>query len=172
MVDPGTVVDVGSIGLLEGDRYIAYRRIEDLGTGNSEDILFRNPSGSGLHAAIDAPIVASTARVGITLTRNVTVSDTGTTIEPHNARIGAPDDNTMLVNEDATASGGTILNNPFSGAGGGGNTAAAGSQSAIGLLVEPDNNFRLVVTNNTNSSIDVVHIEVDFTEFDTDLIAP
>lgn len=172
MPDIGTIQNIGAIGLLEGDRYISYRRVTTLGTGATEDILFRNPAGSGLIAAVDAPLIDSTGQVQTVLTKNVDVTDQGTTVEPKNARIGYSDNPTMATSIDATFTGGTVLNNSFSGGGGGGSTAVAGSQSGIAVLVEPDNNFVLEATNNTNSSIDVVHFDLSFTEFSSDLISP
>lgn len=172
MPDIGTIQNIGAIGLLEGDRYISYRKIQTLGTNASEDVLFRNPVDSGLIAAVDAPVFDASGRVETELYSNVDVTDAGTAITPRNARIGYSDNATMLVSQDATVTGGTLVNDSFAGSGGGGSTALAGEQSGISLLVEPGNNIHLIARNETNSSIDRVHIEVDFTEFKEDLIAP
>lgn len=172
MVDTEPITAITTIGLAEGDRYIAFRKIQGLGTSAQEDILIRNPSGSGVIVAIDAPITDTTARVETELRKNVSVSDPGTSITPRNARVGYSDDATALVNQDVTYTGGTLINDSFAGSGGGGSNAVAGDQSGIGLLLEPDNNVHLTVVNETNSSVDRVHLEIDFTEVKESLFPP
>lgn len=168
----GTIRDISSIAVLEGDRYIAFRQINNLGTGATEDILLRNPSESGLIVALDAPLTDSTGRVDSTLRRNVTVNNAGTSRTPRNARVGDTDDATTLISIDSTVVDGITLSDNFAGSGSGGSNAVAGTQSGVALLVNPGNNVHLQVTNNTNSIIDRVHLEMDFAEFSEDLAPP
>lgn len=170
MAQPDAINEIAAIGLAEGDRFITYAFYSSLTSGQTRSMVFRNPAGSGKVVALDAPLVEATNRVNTVLRRNVTIDTAGTILTPRNGRVGAPDNASSEVQRQPTVSGGTILNEAFAGGGGGGSTAIAGDQSGASLLVEPGNNVYIQATTTANGT--GMHLEIDFTEFDEDLISP
>jgi len=174
MPSVSSVLDIVGVGALEGDRFVAGRVFEDVGSNRTVNIVLENPTDGNpepLHAAIDPPVTGSVGLTDIDLIRNVTVDSTGTSHTPRNIRTGEPDNAEMTVQTEATISGGTELSDTFIGGQSRGSDMVNVEQKLIPLIVEPGDNIALTATNSDRVTKDRLALEIDFTEFSTELIS-
>ena len=139
----------------QGNGYTASHRFEGVASDAYVDVLFANPSASGLIVRLGAVEVVSLAQAHVDIYRNVTVSSPGTPIVPVNLNLGSSNTSSMHVEYGGTYTVGTPTLTTV--CPGGSKIRAVGGATEVGelALIPAGYNFLVRVTNASASSTDI-----------------
>lgn len=140
---------------LAGFRFIVADRFTDLGNGETETVVLKNPSNSGITLEIESIVINATGKTNYDLTKNVTISSAGTSITPQSAAIGSGHSATTTAEKNGTYTGGTDIVTAVIPGGVGPRAIGASLSGSMLLSIQPDNNIRVELTNGSGANEDV-----------------
>ena len=138
----------------QGYGFAASKRFEGVTSGDSVDILFRNPPDSGRNAVIVSIEIIGLAQLYADIYKNNTVTSDGTLIPAVNLNLASAITNKAVVAYGGSYSLGTMIYNMV--VPGGSHIRAIGGAIQIGetVILPPGGNFILRVTNKSASATD------------------
>jgi len=146
--------------LQKDDKFVAGRKATGVSTsGGTDEIVLKNPSGSGVVVYVSLAKFTSTTRSTIRFTKNIGIDSDGSSVDVVSTRVnGSPGGNTVTVQANGSYSGGQQQEVEFIPGSGSGSGTAGGSEAGATFLVEPGRNIRFSITNNSGSNTaDVLH---------------
>ena len=138
----------------KGYGFAASHRFESVTSGDYRDLLFENPSGSGVKAVIAEIEIVGLAQLYVDIYVNNTVTSHGTAIQPFNLNTGSPIASKMVIEYGGSYTLGDLIYNMV--VPGGNRGRAIGGSVAIGetVILVPGKNFVMRVTNSSAATTD------------------
>lgn len=141
--------------IYEGKGFSISKRFESVASDGSVDVLFSNPSNSGVSAYIVFLGIVSMAQAWIDIYRGNSVSASGTAITPVDLNFGSSNTSAINVEYNGTYTTGTLVHNTV--VPGGTSIRAVGAASEVGesVIIPENRNFLVRVTNKSASATDL-----------------